>query len=63
MGFIRKKFNKGLSAFCRLTLNHTKSSSLAANVLAAQHEKMLHAANSSMDEDTNGDEQLRASKV
>jgi hypothetical protein len=39
-----------LYSFDRLTLNYTKSSSPAVNVLAAQQEKMLHAAHSSIDE-------------
>jgi len=51
-------FNRVFSAVCRLTLNHTKSSSPAVNVLTAQHEKMLHAVNSSMDEDANENGQM-----
>jgi hypothetical protein len=42
--------NSFFSSFDRLTLNYTKSSSPAVNVLAAQQEKMLHAAHSSIDE-------------
>ncbi len=44
-------------SFDRLTLNYTKSSSPAVNVLAAQQEKMLHAVHSSIDEDANENNQ------
>lgn len=47
--------------FSRLSFNNTKSSSPAANVLATQQEKMLHAVNSSMDE--NGNEQMGTNNI
>jgi hypothetical protein len=53
-----KRFNRVFSTVCRLALNHTKSLSPAASVLTAQHEKMLHAVNSSMDEDANENDQM-----
>jgi hypothetical protein len=52
---LKKDFFNKFSFFfffsCRLTLNHPRSASPTANILAAQQEKMLHAVQTPVDED------------